>query len=135
MFLARFGAATDLPEGPRPPNGETGPVRRMGAIWDESRTGGKASFGGRGFIGCCAGSMASRLGPCPPRIDRQGIRAEQDSARSRRLGEGAPFGCEDPPTAQRSSAAYVRPALLPDWCCPPPIQSSIKERAQETRND
>src|ERR1700674_4297017 len=86
-----------LPEGPRASNGETGPVRRMGAIWDESRTWGKASSGGRGFVGCCAGSMASRLAPRAPRIDRQGIRVGQDSLGSRCLGEGAPVGCKDPP--------------------------------------
>src|SRR6202171_4971578 len=95
-----------LPEGPKAPNGETGPVRRMGAIWDESRTGRKASLGRRGIVGCCAGSMASRLGPRTPRIDRQRVRVGQDSLGSRRLGEGTPFGREDPPTQQRSSAAY-----------------------------
>src|ERR1700682_6834449 len=98
MFLARFGAATDLPEGPKAPNGETGPVRRRGAIWDEPRTGRKASLGGRGIVGCCAGSLASRFGSCTPRINRQGIRVGQDSLGSRCLGEGAPVGCKAPPT-------------------------------------
>src|SRR6267378_4733886 len=87
-----------LPEGPKAPNGETGPVRRMGAIWDKSGGRGKACSRRRGIVGCCAGSLASRLGPCSPRIDRQGIRVGQDSLGSRCLGEGAPLGCKDPPT-------------------------------------
>src|ERR1700675_3930984 len=87
-----------LPEGPKAPNGETGPVRRMGAIWDESRTGRKASLGGRGLVGCCGGVLASRFGRRPPRINRQRIGVGQDSLGSRRLGEGAPVGGKDPPT-------------------------------------
>src|ERR1700676_1735789 len=124
-----------LPEGPKAPNGETGPVRRMGAIWDESRTGRKASLGGRGIVGCCAGSLASRFGPRPSRINGQRIRIGQDRLGSRCLGESAPVGCKDPPTQQGLSAANFCPRILPDWWFPPPIQSSIKERAQETRND